>query len=108
VWDEIYEKSWFSYLADYSRPVFFLELEKICEDKARKRGTASRFLSRGEIGYLTRLVRRHGEDVEAMGRDRKLNPDQRTGGELRRMIKKAGGLEAEAIQGLRGKPVHGI
>jgi len=28
-----------------------------------------------------------------MARDRKLNPDQRTSGELRRLIKKAGGFE---------------
>jgi len=68
------------------------ELEKICEDKTRKRG-APRFLSEGEIGYLTVLVGRHGEDVEAMARDRKLNPDQRTAGELRRLIERAGGFE---------------
>ena len=93
MWDEIYENSWFSYLADYSRPVFCVELEKICEDKGRKRGAAPRCLSGGEIGYLTGLVGRHGEDVEAMARDRKLNPDQRTVGELRRLVTKAGGFE---------------
>lgn len=92
VWDEIYENSWFSYLADYSRPVFFLELEKICEDKTRERG-APRFLSEGEIGYLARLSGRHGGDIEAMARDRKLNPDQRTAGELKRLISRAGGFE---------------
>jgi nucleolar protein 16 len=42
---------------------------------------------------LTRLVARHREDVEAMARDRKLNPDQRTVGELMRLIRKAGGFE---------------
>ena len=67
-------------------------LEKISEGE-RKRGGASRFLSEGEAGYLSRLVERHGEDVEAMARDRKLNPEQRTTGELRRLMKKAGGLE---------------
>jgi hypothetical protein len=90
VWDEIYENSWFNCRADYSRPGFCLELEKLSEGKGR----APRFLSGGEIGYLKGLVGRHGEDVEAMARDRKLNPDQRTAGELRRSIKKAGGLEA--------------
>jgi nucleolar protein 16 len=45
------------------------------------------------VGCLARLVARHGEDVEAMARDRKLNPDQRTVGELTRLIKKAGGFE---------------
>jgi len=67
------------------------ELEKISEDKG-KRG-APRCLSEGEAGYLARLVGRHREDVEAMARDRKLNPDQRTAGELRRLIRKAGGFE---------------
>jgi nucleolar protein 16 len=52
-----------------------------------------RFLSEGEAGYLRRLVGRHGEDIEAMARDRKLNPDQRTVGELTRLMKKAGGFE---------------
>ena len=41
---------------------------------------------------MRRLVGRHGGDVEAMARDRKLNPDQRTVGELTR-LKKAGGFE---------------
>lgn len=67
-----------------------LELEKISGDHG-KRG-APRFSSEGEIGYLRRLVERHGGDVEAMARDRKLNPDQRTVGELRRLMKNAGGL----------------
>ena len=52
-----------------------------------------RFLSEGGVGYLRRVVGRHGEDIEAMARDRKLNPDQRTVGELRRLMKKAGGFE---------------
>jgi len=68
------------------------ELEKISEDKGKRR--APRFLSEGEVGYLARLVGRHREDVEGMARDRKLNPDQRTGGELRRLISKAGGFES--------------
>jgi nucleolar protein 16 len=44
-----------------------------------------------ETLYLTRLVRKHGEDVESMVRDRRLNPEQRTAGELRRGIRRAGG-----------------
>lgn len=65
------------------------ELEKISKGEKK----TPRFLSHGEAGYLTRLVERHGGDVEAMARDRKLNPDQRTAGELARLMKKAGGLE---------------
>lgn len=67
------------------------ELEKIFGDQG-KRG-APRYVSEGEAGYLKRLVGRYGEDLEAMARDRKLNPDQRTVGELRRLMKKAGGFE---------------
>jgi nucleolar protein 16 len=39
-----------------------------------------------------RLIRKHGEDVENMARDRRLNPEQRTPGELRRGIRRAGVL----------------
>ncbi|KAI0721654.1 ribosome biogenesis protein Nop16 [Cerioporus squamosus] len=53
-----------------------------------------RFTSKGELGTLRRLVARYGEDVDAMARDRKLNADQRTAGELRRAIRKAGGFAA--------------
>ena len=41
---------------------------------------------------------KHGRDVETMTRDRKLNPDQRTEGEIRRAIKKAGGFEKLGAQ----------
>ncbi|KAI0035737.1 ribosome biogenesis protein Nop16 [Vararia minispora EC-137] len=53
---------------------------------------APRFSSKDEIAYLVRLVAKHQKDVEAMARDRKLNPDQRTAGELSRAIRKAGGF----------------
>lgn len=53
----------------------------------------SRFSSKGEVTFLQKLISRHGSDVEAMARDRGLNPDQRTEGELRRAIRKAGGEE---------------
>lgn len=52
-----------------------------------------RFSSKGEVSFLQRLISKYGHDVEAMARDRRLNPDQRTGGEIRRAITKAGGLE---------------
>jgi len=51
----------------------------------------SRFSSKGEVTFLQKLISRHGSDVEAMARDRKLNPDQRTEGELRWAIRKASG-----------------
>jgi nucleolar protein 16 len=53
----------------------------------------SRFSSKGEVSFLQKLISRHGSDVEAMARDRKLNPDQRTEGQLRRAIRRAAGGE---------------
>ena len=50
--------------------------------------------SKGERGYLERLVSKYGTDVEAMARDRKLNTSQNTAGQLSRAICKAGGFAA--------------
>lgn len=62
------------------------------EGLAREGGKrAPRHSSAGEVSTLRRLVEKYGEDVEKMARDRKLNPDQRTAGELSRAIKRAGG-----------------
>lgn len=57
------------------------------------RGPVPRFTSKGEMIFLQKLISKHGRDVTAMIRDRRLNPEQRTEGEIRRAIKKAGGLE---------------
>jgi len=57
------------------------------------RGPVPRFTSKGEIIFLRKLISKHGQDVTAMIRDRRLNPDQRTEGEIRRAINKAGGFE---------------
>ncbi|KDQ60655.1 hypothetical protein JAAARDRAFT_31624 [Jaapia argillacea MUCL 33604] len=51
----------------------------------------TRHASSAEVVYLQRLVSKYGENTEVMARDRKLNVDQRTAGELARAIKKAGG-----------------
>ncbi|KAI0306790.1 ribosome biogenesis protein Nop16 [Multifurca ochricompacta] len=52
-----------------------------------------RVSSRGEVMFLQRLISKHGDDVGAMVRDHGLNPDQRTEGEIRQAIRRAGGLE---------------
>lgn len=57
------------------------------------RGPVPRFTCKGEIVFLQKLISKHGRDVTAMIRDGRLNPDQRTEGEIRRAIKKAGGFE---------------
>ncbi|KZS99164.1 hypothetical protein SISNIDRAFT_448026 [Sistotremastrum niveocremeum HHB9708] len=53
----------------------------------------SRFSSQGELSLLRELVKAHGEDVEAMARDRRRNSWQRTAGQLKAAIRKAGGFD---------------
>jgi hypothetical protein len=50
-----------------------------------------RHSSTSEKTWLHDLVAIHGDDTEAMARDKKRNVWQKTEGEIRRMIKKAGG-----------------
>ncbi|KAI1795988.1 ribosome biogenesis protein Nop16 [Ganoderma leucocontextum] len=69
-------------------------LERLSEAGA---GAVPRFTSKGEHATLELLVRKHGDDLEAMARDRKVNVDQRTAGELRRAIRKAGGIGALGV-----------
>jgi nucleolar protein 16 len=47
-----------------------------------------RHLSPREVEWVTRLIERHGDNLTAMARDRKLNPMQQTEGDLRRRIRK--------------------
>ncbi|QRV89582.1 ribosome biogenesis protein Nop16 [Ceratobasidium sp. AG-Ba] len=58
-----------------------------------------RHASAHEVVWLKELVAAHGRDITAMAHDLKRNVWQRTPGELRRAIKKAGGFEKlEGIQ----------
>ncbi|KAF7295332.1 Zn(2)-C6 fungal-type domain-containing protein [Mycena indigotica] len=58
-------------------------------------GAGPRHPSRLEVAYLQRLVDKHGSDILLMARDRKLNPEQRTVGELKRALRRCGfALEA--------------
>jgi nucleolar protein 16 len=68
--------------------LIYAELERLAASGVQ----LERFTSTGEKGYLDRLVTKYGSDVEAMARDRRLNPEQKTVGELNRAIRKAGGL----------------
>jgi len=52
-------------------------------------GIGSRHMSSGEIKYLEPLVKKFGDNVHAMSQDRKLNPEQRTVGQLRRALRKS-------------------
>ncbi|KAG1819568.1 ribosome biogenesis protein Nop16 [Suillus subaureus] len=53
-----------------------------------------RHSSCGERSYLARLIQKYGDNYERMARDRRLNPEQKTVGELRRAVGKAGGAES--------------
>ena len=48
-----------------------------------------RHVSEREREWLENLVGRHGEDYEAMARDRKLNPMQQTAADIARRIRKS-------------------
>ena len=65
------------------------QLEKEAEEEeerlARKR---PRQQSQREEEWIARLVEKHGDDVKAMTRDRKLNPMQQTEGDIGRRVKK--------------------
>ncbi|TFK29784.1 hypothetical protein FA15DRAFT_663049 [Coprinopsis marcescibilis] len=79
------------------------ELESIASRKQMNSTTLSvpqsstgpniRHPAAGELVYLQRLVDKYGDNVERMAKDRKLNPDQRTEGQLRRALKSSGFLK---------------
>ncbi|KAG1749012.1 ribosome biogenesis protein Nop16 [Suillus paluster] len=53
-----------------------------------------RHSSCGERSYLARLVQKYGDNYGSMARDRRLNPEQKTVGELKRAVEKAGGVKS--------------
>ncbi|KAK1599776.1 ribosome biogenesis protein Nop16 [Colletotrichum navitas] len=73
---------------DESRPEVIRLLEK---EAARPTVKKPRHMSQQEREWLERLVARHGDDVAAMARDRKLNPMQQTEGDIARRIKRLTG-----------------
>ncbi|KAK2052768.1 ribosome biogenesis protein Nop16 [Colletotrichum caudatum] len=73
---------------DENRPEVIRLLEK---EAARPTVKKQRHISQQEREWLERLVARHGDDVAAMARDRKLNPMQQTEGDIARRIKRLTG-----------------
>jgi nucleolar protein 16 len=71
------------------RSLIYVELEQLAASSSRQ----PRFTSGGERKYLARLIAKYGSDVEAMSKDRRLNAEQKTAGELARAIRKAGGFD---------------
>ncbi|KAJ0160212.1 Nucleolar protein 16 [Colletotrichum tanaceti] len=73
---------------DESRPEVIRLLEK---DAAIPRVKKPRHMSQQEREWLERMTAKHGDDVAAMARDRKLNPMQQTQGDIARRIKRLTG-----------------
>lgn len=71
---------------DRDRPLVVRELER---EAARPTEARVRHQSEREVEWLKDLVQKHGEDLEVMARDRKLNPMQQTVADIRKRLKKA-------------------
>ncbi|WQF79811.1 Putative ribosome biogenesis protein Nop16 [Colletotrichum destructivum] len=85
--DDGAEQEWGG-IDDESRPEVIRLLEK---DAAIPRVKKPRHMSQQEREWLERLTAKHGDDVAAMARDRKLNPMQQTQGDIARRIKRLTG-----------------
>lgn len=66
-----------------------IELEKLASSSA----PVIRHTSTSERTWLQLLVDKYADDYAAMSRDRKLNVWQKTQGEIKRAVSKAGGVE---------------
>lgn len=64
------------------------------EIMASKAEPVHRHTSTLESQWLANLITKHGQDTESMARDTKLNVWQKTQGEIKRAINKAGGFQA--------------
>lgn len=69
-------------------------LKALEEEASRPEVKMVRHSSEREVEWLQKLVAKHGENVGAMVRDRKLNPYQQTPADISRRLKKAGLLSA--------------
>lgn len=64
------------------------DLVKALEDRSARGITKIRTQSEREQDWIASLVEKHGDDYEAMFRDRKLNVMQQSIGDLKKRIKK--------------------
>ncbi|GAA5898426.1 Nop16p [Sporobolomyces salmoneus] len=69
------------------------DVVRALEERAAQKTKVIRHSSEFEKDWLVSLVEKYDEDIAKMARDRKANVWQKTPGELRRMINKAGGFE---------------
>ncbi|KIS71633.1 uncharacterized protein UMAG_00074 [Mycosarcoma maydis] len=73
-----------------SNPDALQQLEQIASQAA----PVERHTSQKESQWLVELVKKHDDDTQAMAKDRHLNLWQKTEGEIKRAIRKAGGFQA--------------
>ncbi|GAA5872387.1 hypothetical protein JCM3774_004507 [Rhodotorula dairenensis] len=69
------------------------DVVRALEARAARKTKVVRHSSEFEETWLVKLVEKYGDDVARMARDIKLNQWQKTPGELRKMIAKAGGVD---------------
>ncbi|GAA5897610.1 hypothetical protein JCM8208_000209 [Rhodotorula glutinis] len=69
------------------------DVVRALEERASRKTKVIRHTSEFEHKWLVDLVHKHGDDLTAMARDRKGNVWQKTPGELKRAIAKAGGVD---------------
>lgn len=74
-------------VAPRSRVVQALERQADLEGQGKK-AKKPRHQSSHEGEWISRLIEKHGDNIAAMVRDRKLNPMQQTEGDIRRRINK--------------------
>ncbi|KAK0376598.1 ribosome biogenesis protein Nop16 [Colletotrichum limetticola] len=82
--EEENEEEWGG-IDDESRPEVIRLLEK---EAALPEIKKPRHISHQEKEWLERLIAKHGDDYDAMVRDRKLNPMQQTKGDITRRVKR--------------------
>lgn len=72
-----------------SESIIVQQLEQQADKEGQKvQARKPRHQSKREDEWIARLVEKHGDDITAMARDRKLNAMQQTEGDLRRRIRK--------------------
>lgn len=70
------------------------DVVRALEERAARKTKVIRHTSEFEEVWLVKLVQKYGDDTAKMARDLKLNRWQKTPAELRKMIAKAGGVDA--------------
>lgn len=72
-----------------ANPAIVQQLERQADQQDHSvQSRKPRHQSKREDEWITRLVEKHGDNLAAMTRDRKLNPMQQTEGDIRRRIRK--------------------